>query len=284
MNLGGMKSYFFLFFLIIKSKNIFAQPDVSNIVVEYNVKHIIDTTNNFSISYPLLLIANGNNSYSISRNKFVSDSLEKANPVTISNIGGGFIIKSNNLGSKRLSSFESVILYNDFVKKIQIEKIEIGSQKYLMIDSSDNPLWEIKSAYKNINGYNCQLAKTKYKGRIWDVWFSNEIAIPNGPWKLKGLPGLILEATDSLNQVSFTLNGIAYQKRIVQKPESHEIITRKEYFNLLKAYAEDPMAFFENQQGVKINFSDFKSDNGFPVSDQQSRKKLKLPNNPIELE
>ena len=38
------------------------------------------------------------------------------------------------------------------------------------------------------------MATTHFRGRDWKVWFSEEIPLPLGPWKLGGLPGLILAA------------------------------------------------------------------------------------------
>jgi len=59
------------------------------------------------------------------------------------------------------------------------------------------PVWNITDTSKTIMGYDCILAYTEYRGRKWEAWFTPEIPIPDGPWKLCGLPGLILSASDS---------------------------------------------------------------------------------------
>lgn len=68
--------------------------------------------------------------------------------------------------------------------------------------------WEIADSTKNVLGYNCVMATTNYHGREWTAWFTPDIPIQEGPWKLSGLPGLILEATESTGQHSFIANGL----------------------------------------------------------------------------
>ena len=43
-------------------------------------------------------------------------------------------------------------------------------------------------------GYDCHKATAKFRGRTWTVWYSEDIPLSIGPWKLGGLPGLILKA------------------------------------------------------------------------------------------
>ena len=50
----------------------------------------------------------------------------------------------------------------------------------------------------------CNLATTKFRGREWKVWFTEEIPVSLGPWKLGGLPGLILKADADDDFIKFT--------------------------------------------------------------------------------
>lgn len=73
---------------------------------------------------------------------------------------------------------------------------KIAGDAYSYTELTDHPVWELASETKEIMGYICQLATCNYRGRIWKVWFSPDIPINEGPWKLFGLPGLVLEAND----------------------------------------------------------------------------------------
>ena len=71
--------------------------------------------------------------------------------------------------------------------------------------------WEMQDSTKQVLGYTCQLATTRFRGRLWYAWFTPDIPIDNGPWKLGGLPGLIVEAYDSQDYYHYTLTGIQTQ-------------------------------------------------------------------------
>lgn len=76
--------------------------------------------------------------------------------------------------------------------------------------------WEIGDSIKNILGYDCIMATTYYHGRRWTAWLTPEIPLADGPWKLGGLPGLILEAYEPSDQHHFTATGIeATDQKIV---------------------------------------------------------------------
>ena len=74
--------------------------------------------------------------------------------------------------------------------------------------------WELLDETKNINSFSCQKAIGNFRGRTYTVWFTNDIPVSLGPWKLNGLPGLILEATDSLNQFQFFAEKIELQMEV----------------------------------------------------------------------
>jgi len=77
----------------------------------------------------------------------------------------------------------------------------------LYTESCMRPVWRIGTETKEIAGFVAQRATAHYLGRNWIVYFTPEIPINSGPWKLWGLPGLILEAVDEDNLFSFQLNG-----------------------------------------------------------------------------
>jgi GLPGLI family protein len=68
--------------------------------------------------------------------------------------------------------------------------------------------WIIEKEQKKIGRFVCQKANTKFRGRQYIAWFTMEIPAMEGPWKLHGLPGLILEAYDEEKEVQFLFKSI----------------------------------------------------------------------------
>lgn len=86
----------------------------------------------------------------------------------------------------------------------------IGVDLYCYEEELNRPAWEVMQDSTAVKkGYNCIMAKADYLGREWIVWYTPDIPSPTGPWKLWGLPGLIVEAKDSEGLFFFALSSFA---------------------------------------------------------------------------
>lgn len=66
--------------------------------------------------------------------------------------------------------------------------------------------WTLKNDTSTINGHLCQRADIEYGGRKWTAWFSPEVsAYADGPYKFRGLPGLIFRVYDAKKTWDFEL-------------------------------------------------------------------------------
>ena len=81
-------------------------------------------------------------------------------------------------------------------------------QDYIYEDTLYAQNWVIQDSSKLILGHECQKAVCHYRGHCWTAWFAMDIPITDGPWKLCGLPGLIMEATSEDNSHAFKLLGL----------------------------------------------------------------------------
>lgn len=83
---------------------------------------------------------------------------------------------------------------------------------YLYEEKTPKEMWTIGKERKTVLGYACESATCNFRGRDYKVWFSSEIPLSYGPWKLGGLPGLILEAETADSCYHFIATGLEKKK------------------------------------------------------------------------
>ena len=74
----------------------------------------------------------------------------------------------------------------------------VFSDNYLSEEPLEPIQWKInEDSVKNLMGYDCIQAECDLYGRHWVVWYAPELSCSSGPWLLRGLPGLIVQAYDT---------------------------------------------------------------------------------------
>ena len=134
-----------------------------------------------------------------------------------------------------------------------------GIDKFVYEETPEEWTWEISDSTKNILGYECVKATTDFHGRKWTGWFSPEIPVSNGPWKLDGLPGLILEATTDDGKYSFVATGIQQTSKAivpVYLADDYEKTDRKSFLKAKRAFLDNPLGSLNAQMGGAITISD----------------------------
>ncbi|WP_294283782.1 GLPGLI family protein [uncultured Chryseobacterium sp.] len=93
---------------------------------------------------------------------------------------------------------------------------------------------------KTILGYKCNKATTVFNNRLFTAWYTKEIPISEGPYRFKGLTGLILQIGDEKNYHSFVANGIE-RKQVEIKPFQQGIpVTREQYLKKREEFKNNP--------------------------------------------
>lgn len=168
----------------------------------------------------------------ITKNAYLSGKLKTAPKAD----GSFYVTKS--LSANRLSHYETV-----------------GNEKYLSEEPMSPIDWELGDSVKNVLGYDCNCASALINGRKWKVWFATEIPIQEGPWKLFGLPGLILEAETDDGMYLFTATGLQKTEKEIGRiylAESYEKMSRKELWQAKRAFFDNPVGKLSSQFGVTV--------------------------------
>ena len=96
-------------------------------------------------------------------------------------------------------------------KTISLESIP--PHQYEVTEDTEMPAWNMVEGHDSVCGYLCQKANGKFRGKTWNVLYTEDIPTAAGPWKLQGLPGLIAYAADDEGIHTFKLIGI-YQEAV----------------------------------------------------------------------
>lgn len=140
---------------------------------------------------------------------------------------------------------DSIVVYtNIFSKELYYNK-QFIKNKLWVADTLKEIKWELlpTSENKKIGRFNCLAAKGKFAGRFYTVWYTPDIPVSTGPWKLYGLPGLILEVMEDTGYIYFTLESLeiapssSKKDLIIDKIKSLSI-TKKEFNKKEKDFLE----------------------------------------------
>lgn len=168
----------------------------------------------------------------------------------------------------------------------------ITKQKLINNYLTEEPLpiinWKISSDTMTISSLHCQKATAHFKGRDYIAWFCADIPFRSGPWKLNGLPGLIVQASDTKKEVIFEFAGfdnISKQNLLVKLPEDAIYTTQKDFERLKEVAKNNPSAL--SKVAGKVSRSPLDDIDNSKISamnvtraDYSFSKKI---NNPMEL-
>lgn len=156
---------------------------------------------------------------------------------------------------------------------------KLGMSKFRCEEKNEQPQWTLLTDTATILSYRCHKATCRFKGRTYEAWYTPEIPRSEGPWKLCGLPGLMLKAKDSRNNYVFECTGVEQCRNhppLLLSGGTFESINRKALNKLYERYTKDPIGFITSTQpGVTVRVVD---ELGNATKSTQS-----LPYNPIEL-
>lgn len=249
----------------------------------YEYKFIPDSTNLEDLKTEMMFLdttKDGSKYYSYT--VFNSDSIMKVDLEKQLAATGSINVKSDmQKGSVRYSVTKT---YPDY--KINLHR-RLGMDAYNISD--DRKInWKISSQKEKIGEWNAQKAEADFAGRHWIAWFSTEIPIQDGPYKFRGLPGLIVKIEDKTGSHKMELKGI---KNIVGDVdinvwEAKEIaVNSKQFQKILQEYENNPTKGLKQMQvgNIVLNMAEGTQRH---MKEQEDRLKnqIKKDNNRIELD
>lgn len=221
-----MKHYFSLITLLITISSLSQQQKG---IVYYGYIEALGIGNAKGPESNAYILFNKDQSYYVT----AKDSLEKAEKLnegkTYENEGES---KAIYLGMKASSQGDQVV-YN--IKKNTMWSNFLCRKQVYVKEITPKINWKIEKETKKIGSFYCKKATSFFRGRNYTAWFIPEITVPFGPWKLNGLPGLIVEAYDTNKEVYWFLKSIEYPTKskenikYISVPKGNSFITYDGY-------------------------------------------------------
>jgi GLPGLI family protein len=264
-----MKNTIFLFILCLSTFKVHAQNKAPIMEVRYQFTHM-DDTNHRDRPYTEEMHLYVTPEWSIYLREAMIGS---AQYFFMQN--GGKAADFNPL--KELNEMSSYIHF--FHKKEQVFTEKILNLFYQIQEPLESIDWTIHEEKKQIHGFEGQKATAKVRGRNYTAWFCTELPYQAGPWKLHGLPGLILAAEDQKSEVVFELLGIerttlTLSEIAIPKNVQMQKVNQQNYNKVYAQFIANPSAFAKAALGDNVVM-------GTSSSGGSSRAEKKW-NNPIE--
>ena len=190
------------------------------------------------------LVFNKQLSYYVTAKEILEKSVERSNQKTFTNDDGGGSIYN---GIKMSEEGDQVV--NHLAKKTMWSNLLYRKQVYTK-ETTPQFNWKLEKEIKKIGKFTCKKATANFRGRNYTAWYAPEIPLPFGPWKLNGLPGLILEAYDTNKYVYWYSQSIEYPSNTKEEPK---------YFGIPKNENFLSLEGFKNFQNAELERLDEKS-------------------------
>lgn len=97
--------------------------------------------------------------------------------------------------------------------------------------------WKTSGDTATFGGLHCQKATCHFKGRDYTAWFCPDLPVRVGPWKLNGLPGVIVDARDAKNEVIFQFDGV--EKAVPTPPKTGAAVEEKDMPPIIRDLDDD---------------------------------------------
>lgn len=178
----------------------------------------------------------------------------------------------------KLKKGESMNVFKNYPSPGRMTNTEIVCEDWFRYEEEIPDFgWELTDSVKTILGYECKGARCTFRGRDWTVYYAEDIPVMEGPWKLCGLPGLIMEAQADDGEYSFVCIGIRNNspRPITLYDVPYNNASRLKFYDAKHRYDINPYAYFEATGGGKVTVVD---ENGNQVAHQA----IELPYDYIE--
>jgi len=157
---------------------------------------------------------------------------------------------------------ESEVLYKNSKEERFVAQRDLFSKMFLVKDTLRNYNWKLENETKKIGNYTCYKATSKQTIRqsqnvsvnndqedeenfkeeeiTITAWYTPEIPVNNGPSTFWGLPGLIMEINDGLQNILCNKIVLNPKKKVdIKEPTKGKVITEVKFGEIMQKKSEE---------------------------------------------
>lgn len=113
------------------------------------------------------------------------------------------------------------------------------------------PEWHLTHELDTVAGFPCYSARTSFRGRVWTAHYTADLPDALGPWKFRGLPGMILAIEDEEGRYGWRCVGVAAADMQMKRFAWDVIrLPRKKWLKMQRNIFLDPAAYASDRQIV----------------------------------
>lgn len=156
-------------------------------------------------------------------------------------------------GEKCFQVDEKFRVFKNFPERGSLTEIDNLGGEYIAEEKMPIFKWDPLPGDTIVAGQSCKLAECEWRGRTWKAWYAPEIPFSEGPWKLTGLPGLIMKASDVNGDFIMECVGL---RNKTDKPimlsyrRTPQQCSIKELYDVRKKWLTNQMGFLTNMVGL----------------------------------
>lgn len=229
------------------------KPDTARVLVHYKFTHVTDLTDP---AHPYtenmaLLVGKTASVYKSYDGMVADEQFRNAYLKATANSPDGRVSVDRSGASMRTQYFQypnaQKLLTKDFLMFTE----------YLI----DGPMpaidWKISGDTATFGGLHCQKAAGHFRGRDYIVWFCPDLPVRTGPWKLNGLPGVIVDARDVKNEVIFQFDGVEKTVFAELKPIAGAGVADKDVPPILRGLDDNPNIIAPPARAIKATQKEY---------------------------
>ena len=229
------------------------KPDTARVLVHYKFTHVRDTADR---AHPytenmVLLVGKTASVYKSYDGMVADEQFRKAYIKAAANSPDGHMDINRSGAGLRPQYYQ----YPNAQKLLTKDYVFVT--EYLIAGPMPVIDWKISGDTTIFGGLHCQKAAGHFKGRDYIAWFCPDLPLHTGPWELNGLPGVIVDAHDTKNEVIFQFDGVEKAVFTEIKPIVGADVAEKDVPPILKGLDDNPNIIAPPARAIKATQKEY---------------------------